>query len=212
MTAGSQEGPDPLAESRVLIQEYKAGNEAALGELIDRYAGRVERIVRARMGGFLRSQMDVEDVMQQVFMRVVRDIGGLELHENAGLIHWIASLAENELRNQARHQKAQRRDVRRENALEQLVQSGFASSMAFDVSSDEPRVLSQVANREMEQVLDECIGALEDEHREVILLRNHAGGSWEWIAKQLGKPSADAARKFHSRAMIELTELLHGSV
>jgi RNA polymerase sigma-70 factor (ECF subfamily) len=201
-----------MAESRALIREYQAGNEAALGELIERYAGRVERIVRARMGAFLRSQMDVEDVMQQVFVRVVRDIGSLELREDAGLIQWLARLAENELMNQARFQKAQRRDARREQALARLAESGLATSMAFDLSSEEPRVTSQVANREMELVLDGCIGALDEGYREVILLRNHAGGSWEWIAGQLDKPSADAARKFHARAMIELTELMQGVV
>jgi RNA polymerase sigma factor (sigma-70 family) len=162
------------------------------------------------MGGLLHSQMDVEDVMQQVFMRAVRDIGSFEPREDAGLIHWCARLAENELKNQARYQNAQRRDVHRNQALEELAQSGVSTNLAFEISSGDPRVISQVAGREMEELLDRCVGALEDDYREVILLRNHAGGSWPWIAEQLGRPSADAARKLHARAMIEFTELLHG--
>ena len=148
--------------------------------------------------------------MQQVFMRAVRDIGSFEPREDAGLIHWFARLAENELKNQALYQNAQRRDVHRNQALEELAQSGVSTNLAFEISSGDPRVISQVAGREMEELLDRCVGALEDDYREVILLRNHAGGSWPWIAEQLGRPSADAARKLHARAMIELTELLHG--
>jgi DNA-directed RNA polymerase specialized sigma24 family protein len=62
----------------------------------------------------------------------------------------------------------------------------------------------------MEEVLDECIGTLDEDYREVVLLRNHAGGSWSWIAEQLGRSSPDASRKLHARAMIELTEMVQG--
>jgi RNA polymerase sigma-70 factor (ECF subfamily) len=208
----SHPNPDaaPLADSVLLLQNYKAGDESALGELLARYANRVERIVRARMGIFLRSRMEVEDVMQQVFMRAVRDIGSFEVREDASLINWLARLAENELTNLARDQKAQRRDARREEAIARLAKSGLGTSLAFDISDGDPRVPSQVAAREMEEVLDECIGTLDEDYREVVLLRNHAGGSWSWIAEQLGRSSPDASRKLHARAMIELTEMVQG--
>ena len=113
---------DPLTASLVLLERYQGGDEAALNKLMTRYYPRVERIVRARMGGFLRSRMEVEDVLQQVFVRAMRDMGGLELREDAALIHWLARLVENELANLARNQKAIKRDARREHALEQLAE------------------------------------------------------------------------------------------
>jgi RNA polymerase sigma factor (sigma-70 family) len=202
--------PSPCAESVLLLEAYQAGDESALGKLMTRYSARIERIVRVRMGVFLRSRMEAEDVMQQVFLRAIRDIGQFEPREDASLINWLARLAENELANLAREQKAQRRDARRELALARLVKSGLDSSLAFDLSSGDPRVDSQVANKQMEEVLDECIGELKEDYREVILLRNHAGGSWSWICDQLDGASPDAARKLHARAMIELTDKVHG--
>ena len=49
-------------------------SEEALNEHMTRYYPRVERIVRARMGGFLRSRMEVDDVLQQVIVRAARDM------------------------------------------------------------------------------------------------------------------------------------------
>lgn len=201
-----------LAESIRLLEAHQAGDESALGELMARYSARVERVVRVRMGVFLRSRMEVEDVMQQVFLRAIRDIGQFEIREDASLINWLARLAENELSNLAREQKAQRRDAGREEALARLAKSGLETSFAFDISSGDPRVDSQVADRQMEEVLDECIGELKEDYREVVLLRNHAGGSWSWICEQLHSASADAVRKLHARAMIELTDKVHGRI
>jgi len=199
---------DPLTASLVLLERYQGGDEAALNKLMTRYYPRVERIVRARMGGFLRSRMEVEDVLQQVFVRAMRDMGGLELREDAALIHWLARLVENELANLARDQKAIKRDARREHALEQLANTGMQSTLAFDLSNGDPRLASQVANRELEEILDECIAKLEPKHRDVILHRDYAGGSWEWVAEELESASPDAARKLYARARIELAKLV----
>lgn len=60
---------DPLTASLVLLERYQGGDEAALNKLMTRYYPRVERIVRARMGGFLRSRMEVEETLTFSFTR-----------------------------------------------------------------------------------------------------------------------------------------------
>ena len=199
---------DPLTASLVLLDRYQGGDEAALDKLMTRYYPRVERIVRARMGGFLHSRMEVEDVLQQVFIRAIRDIQELELREDAALIHWLSRLVQNELANLARDQKALKRDARREQAIEQPTMGGLNSVPKIELSNGDPRLMSQVANRELEEILDGCISELEPKHRDVILHRDYAGGSWEWVAEQLESPSPEAARKLYSRAMIELSKLV----
>jgi DNA-directed RNA polymerase specialized sigma24 family protein len=52
------------------------------------------------------------------------------------------------------------------------------------------------------------VARLAENHREVIVRRTYLGASWEEVARQLGCPSADAARQLHRRATIALAKLL----
>jgi DNA-directed RNA polymerase specialized sigma24 family protein len=63
---------------------------------------------------------------------------------------------------------------------------------------------------EDKQLLDECLAGLQEDMREVILLRDFAGASWAHIASRLGRPSSDAARKQHERTLIALREAIRG--
>jgi DNA-directed RNA polymerase specialized sigma24 family protein len=53
-----------------------------------------------------------------------------------------------------------------------------------------------------------ALAQLSERHRELILLRDYAGSSWEAIADELGLPSPDAARMLHARALVKLGALL----
>ena len=52
---------------------------------------------------------------------------------------------------------------------------------------------------------------LPEEYRELILLRNYAGASWESVAEETGRPSAAAARMMHARALVELGKLVRAA-
>lgn len=200
-------GSDP-SETIALVAAYQGGSSGALETLLERYYPRVRRIVRARMGKLLLRSVEVEDIVQQVFMRVVRDLDRFSVDHDARFISWVATLVERELANTARDLQAHKRDRRREVALQALRGGGLEQSMSFDAPAEGPGPATQVGREELEDHLDACLGELREDLREVILLRNHAGGSWEWVAEQLGRPSADAARKLHARAMIDLRDLV----
>jgi DNA-directed RNA polymerase specialized sigma24 family protein len=57
-------------------------------------------------------------------------------------------------------------------------------------------------------VVERCIAALPEEYRELIILSDYTGASWEAVAETTGRPSAAAARMMHVRARIELGKLL----
>ena len=83
---------------------------------------------------------------------------------------------------------------------------GWSRNRLLAGPGSSPRLASQVANREREEILDECIAKLEAKHRDVILHRDYAGGSWEWVAEERGNTSSEAARKLYARARIELAK------
>lgn len=193
---------DPLSlDTLVLIERHREGDRRALDELFRRYAERVRRIVAVRMGAFLRSRADVEDVVQETLLRAFRSLEGYEAREDAKLIDWMARIAENALRNLYSHEHAQKRDAGQEVGLEGLRGSAPGeSSLGWDLVAEATSIPDRVSSVEMEEVVDGCLATMREEEREVILLADYAQGDWEFVAKKLRRSSPDAAQQFHRRA------------
>ena len=204
----SPEGEDspPAPDTIVLIRRHKGGDRQALDELFRRYSERVRRIVRIRMGAFLRSRAEVEDVVQETLLRAFQGLEGYQEREDAKLIDWMARIAENALRNLYQHEHAQKRDAGREVEIEKLRASGMAgSSLGWDLVAEATAIPDRVSRVEMEEVVDECLSTMTEEQREVILLVDYAQGSWEFVAAQIERPSTEAAQQFHRRARFALS-------
>jgi len=200
---------DPRAlETIVLIERHREGRREALDELFRRYEDRVRRIVRVRMGPFLRSRAEVDDVVQETMLQAFASLDQFELRDDAKMIHWMARIAENSLRNMAQYQHAQKRDAAREVPIESLVDKARHGSVTWDLASPTPSPQDKVSAQEMVDVVDECLMELPEDQREIILLVDFVGGSWEFVAQQAGRASAGAAKKFHRRARISLAALV----
>jgi RNA polymerase sigma factor (sigma-70 family) len=196
---------DPrLLETLVLIERHRAGSREALDELFRRYAQRVRRIVVVRMGAFLRSRAEVEDVVQETLLRAFQGLDSFEVREDAKLIDWMARIAENSLRNLFQHEHAQMRDAQREVALENLRDKAQSSSLAWDLVSPTSSPPEKLSAREMEEIVDSCLAELPEDQREIILLVDYASGDWDFVAERTERPTAGAAQQFHRRARVSL--------
>ena len=78
------------------------------------------------------------------------------------------------------------------------------SSLGWDVVAESTYIPEKVSRAELEKIVDECLEALTDHYREVILLRDYAGADWDFIAKELDRSSVGAAQQLHRRARVEL--------
>jgi RNA polymerase sigma-70 factor (ECF subfamily) len=202
----SQPSPEPNSVS--LVRRYQDGDEGALNALLTRYYPRVERIVRARLGPRLRAKVEVQDVAQGAMIRAIKHIQTFEMRDDASLINWMARLVENEILGLAGHYGAQKRNTDLEEPLEGLPAGDGDSGFDRELARESTSPGSRVARRELEDIVDECLAQLPEKQREVILLRDYTGGSWEFVAESLGSPSGDAARQFYRRARIELATLV----
>lgn len=191
-------------ETRLLLSRAQEGNQEAYDRLFTRYYPRVLRIVRSRMGAALREHEEPEDIVQQTFVEAVRDLDSFESRSDAGLIHWFARIVENQIRRRAKHHGAQKRDHRREVVLRRIRDGLESGALELEPTANDTAIVDRVARLEQEEILDECLAQLSQDYREAIVMRDFAGGSWEWIANELGRPSAEAARQLHSRARLAL--------
>ncbi|HVS09278.1 MAG TPA: sigma-70 family RNA polymerase sigma factor [Planctomycetota bacterium] len=188
---------DDPTRSAELILRVKAGDREALERLVERYYERVRRIVRLQLGPALRVSVDSCDILQETFA-AAGALEGFEPRDEGSLIRWLARIAERQILAAADRQSAARRDKRREVPL-----SGAMAQLAADATAPPDRVERDEAIEAIEQ----CIRELPEPLRELILARDYAGASWESVAQLTGRPSADAARVMHARALSELARL-----
>ena len=193
--------PD-LSRSIELVQLIQGGEIGACDELFARYRPRLLRIVRVRLGEQLRRHLDEEDVVQEVLLVAARKIGEFELRSHAGILHWLARIAENKIRQKREHFDRDKRATDREVALRQTATDGNAAFAAHGLSP------SQKAMRaEFEELLDAYIQELDPpEYREVILLRDYYQEEWEDVRRALDRPTVAAAQELYRRAYARLRE------
>lgn len=191
----------------MLLAKHQAGDPRALNALLERHYPNVERIVRVRLRAAGDARADCSDLVQQTMIQALQNLDQFEQREDARLIDWLARIAEREVLAHHRKQRAARRDVRRETP--KLESDDAAAPLHVAVSGDSTPS-ERAARDDDKAVLDQCIAALPEDMREVLLLRDFAGASWSHIAEQLGRPSSDAARKQHERALSALREAVRG--
>lgn len=206
--------PSALSEldTVALVARVNSGDQRALELLFERHYPRVRRILRVRLWGTVKSREELDDVVQLVMQRALTDLKSYEVREDARFIDWLARIAQHELSNLQRHHEAQKRDARRNVAMENLRSGDSPSGPGFEPSADSTGVLERLSRRELETIVDDCLAELSEDAREVILLRDYAGGSWAWIAETLGRPTADAARQLHARSLATLGAMVQRRV
>lgn len=200
---------DEITRSLDLVLRAQEGDQAALNRLCERYYDRVRRIVRLRLGARLRETIDSGDILQETFMAAVRSLDSFEMREEASLVNWLSRLAERQIIAAADYHGAKKRDRRRNVSLTASIGDSQSIRTLTTLPDDRsPLPLETTANEEEQKIVEDCLQRLPEEYRELILLRNYAGASWEAVAEETGRPSAAAARMMHARALVELGKLV----
>lgn len=116
-----------------LVREWRAGDPAALAELVGRYSRHIRAAVRRRLNDRLRSEYDSLDFVQDVWASVVAlPADRCRFPTPDALVGFLARVAENKVVDVTRSRMGTaRRDVTRE---EPLPASGGAAPPARDPS------------------------------------------------------------------------------
>lgn len=161
---------------QALIEEAKAGSREAFDELAQVYRERLRALVYSRLGPVLRERLEVEDVVQETFLKAFRSVERFHWQGEDSFLRWLGGIAENLLLYLAReHRKS------RKLPLDGDVPAGGTSP-------------SQMMRRdERFERLQAALDGLSPEHREVIILARLQGLPIRDIAKRLDRsPNATA--------------------
>ena len=185
-----------------LLEQARAGDDAALGRLLELYRNYLRLMARSLIGVALRAKLDPSDVVQETFLRAHADFKQFLGQGEPALVAWLRSILVHRLADMARHHKARGRDLRREESLEAaLERSSLDVQRSLAGLSQAPGTLAQ--KREQAVLLAEALERLSEDHREVFVLRNLEQVPIEEIATRMGR-SPNAVRKLWSRALLAL--------
>ena len=180
------EAQDRCDSDSRLVEETRAGSEKAFRKIVERYHGMAYAVVR----GVLRDSCDVEDVMQEVFIKVYRGLGGFR--GEAKLSSWIYQIARNEALNRAR-------------------KKDFPGTPLDDVRLETPedsRPDAQYRRKIEREYLETCLSELEEDFRVVLELRYMGEMSYAEIGETMGLPIGTVKTYIH-RAKIELKRVMN---
>jgi RNA polymerase sigma-70 factor, ECF subfamily len=198
--------PPPDAIPELLLAQARAGDAAALGQLLELYRNYLRLIARSMMGHTLGLKLDASDLVQETFLKAHRQFPDFAGADEPGFIAWLRKILVRTVADQARYYRAGVRSQRREVALEDLLdRAGGAAERALADSLPSPSALA--VRREQSVLLADALEKLPADYRTVFVLRNIEHIPFNEIAARLGR-SPGAVRVLWTRAMQRLNALL----
>lgn len=193
------ESPD---EDRQLVHRARQGDFAAFEELVAKYERRLYRVALRIVG----QTQDAEEVVQQTFLSVVEHLA--EFREEATFYTWLMRIGTNHalalLRRRKIRQTVPLREDRSSDSYADLPHPEYIAQW-----QETPEEIA--SRREIQTLLEEALGELDEKYRAVFVLRDIEGLSTQETAEALGLTAANVkVRLLRARLMLRerLTRVL----
>jgi RNA polymerase sigma-70 factor (ECF subfamily) len=191
MSRNEQSPAGPAAEDAKdvrAMQLVRAGDTVAFEELVERH----QRLVAGTVARMLGSNSEVEDIAQQVFIRVWKSAN--RYVPRAKFTTWLLKITRNlvfnELRRRSRHPR-----------LPLQVESEDEERPIRDEHATAPD--ASLLEQELQRAIETAIAQLPETQRMAVVLRRYDELSYEEIADVLGQ-SVSAVKSLLFRARAEL--------
>ncbi|HEV8060255.1 MAG TPA: sigma-70 family RNA polymerase sigma factor [Gemmataceae bacterium] len=185
-------------ETQELLDRARKGDGNAVEQLLGQFRESLRRMIALRLDPALTARLDASDVVQDVLVEASRRMDDY-LHSSTMPFHlWLRHIAKDHVIDAHRkHRKAQRRSIDREQSL---VPRGLAENSSIDlmgqILDQEMTPASAAIRQELEQRLAQAIGKLEEDDREIILMRLYEQLSNQEIATLYGLSEPAAAMRY----------------
>lgn len=186
---------------RSLLRRLRERDERAFRELVEGHRDRVYNITYRMLG----NRAEAEDVAQEVFIAVFKTIDSFR--EESKFSTWLYRVTVNHCKNRIKY--LARRHDRDKDELDENAGGVNGATLGTPVRAAQPdRALEGV---QMEQLLQQAIESLDDDHRVVVVLRDVEDLSIEEICDITGLPDGTVKSRLH-RARLALRKKLQRHV
>jgi RNA polymerase sigma-70 factor (ECF subfamily) len=184
---------DEAPDDRALLERAKAGDPQAFEALVERHKDRVYGVALH----LLRSESDAAEVTQETFLAAWRALAGFR--GDAEVSTWLHRIAGNFALMRLRKKKVQ-------DKVEDTTASPLFSdrgTLAEMVADWHPTAEGQVLDAELRTAIEQAVDQLPEAHRQVFLLRDVDGLSYEQITEITGESLSAIKSRLH-RARLAL--------
>ena len=182
-----------LYKDEELILQFQQGNESAYIELVNRYKNKLINFTF----NYLGDRDLAEDIVQETMLKLYE-----KRHYYKAIAKfstWIYTIARNQANTELRKRK--RRNI---SFLSQMTKNG----KDFDLDSKSPDLINELQNTYLAKRINKAIQLLPEHFREVIVLRDIQGLSYEDIGLVMDAPLGTIKSRIN-RARIQLQAELH---
>jgi RNA polymerase sigma-70 factor (ECF subfamily) len=172
----------------LLVEKTKAGDQEAFDQLVKRFQPRLMDQIRMRMGSYVRSKLEVEDVLNETYACVSSSIDKFRWQGEASFFSWLSSIAEHLIRNASR------------------IKSWNHLGLERDVTSDNAPPSKDLRREDRFDRLEKALENLEPDLRKALMMARIDGLKVKEIAKRMNR-SPDGVKKLLARALLQMKRL-----
>lgn len=183
-----------MSSEKALVQQAKAGDQNAFAQLVTAYESKIYNLALRYLG----NREDAMDASQEVFLRVYRFLPGFQ--EESGFSTWIYRIGVNVCKDMLA-----KRGRRNEQPLEVPDEENESRTIEVADRRYEPEHIMEGV--ELRTVLADAISSLPEQQREMIVLRDIQGLTYDEIANVLSLESGTVKSRI-SRARENLRKKL----
>ncbi len=193
---------DPLFDEARFIERAQAGDLEAFDRLVIRHQQQVFAVSLRMLG----NDEEAKDIAQEVFIRAYRAIG--TFRHDAKFSTWVIAITLNLCRNRRRWWARRRRFIVTSLEAPRDTEEG---TRIQEVADPTPGPAVAMERREKREQLLKTLQMLEEPFRNVVVLRDLQGYSYEEIAQMLGIRAGTVKSRLN-RARWQLKALLDGKL
>ncbi len=186
-------GPDDIT----LVQRVRTGDQRAFKLLVERYQRKVYGVAL----GMMRNKEDARDVAQEAFVKVYRYVEFFK--GDASFSTWLYRITTNICID----------ILRKRGATKGLTHIEFDEAVKRDTAEAQIGALGSMLGtnpqksalrKELADKINEAMGQIPETHRQILLLREVEGMSYDDLSKTLNIPKGTVmSRLFHARLKMQ---------
>lgn len=182
-------------EEKKLIKRAKAGDESAFEALILSCKGKAYNIALR----YMKNEQDALDVLQESFIKIFRHLG--KFKEDSKFDTWVYKIVVNTCNDILRKNISCKN-----NEIYLYSEDHEGNETTIDFVDTEPTPEEKVIKKEAATYILQCLDTMSDEHREILILRDMQGISYEEISEIL-ESNIGTVKSRLSRARIKLRDI-----
>jgi len=199
-------------QTESLLSAARSGDSGAVNRLLEKHRGPVRRLVEMRLDRKVRRRVDVSDVVQEVMIDANSRLQKY-LDNPAMAFHlWVRQIASDRIIDTyRRHRASAKRNMDREQPMSVPGPADQSTiELAAAILDPELTPAAAATQREVAEQIERVIQQLNEQDREVILMRHYEHLSNQEVAEVLAL-TAPAASMRYLRAIRRMRELLENN-